>query len=203
METTEYTLDQLKGDPTIVVTNKAFNNGIMNSEDQAIRNGFMQLGAPGDFILAYDPTHGFFLDLFEVGLNKSGFTTANSMAALGLDTILHDNSPGVFINAGHSAGGESLYQQMLNADDGVFSNSIVLFYGTPQNTDDLENAAYNSGANFGGHSINPGDPVAILAGGNFTNIDEFMDGVVNLPDLFGQDSPHSDYYCTNSIACPL
>ncbi|MBL0318642.1 MAG: hemagglutinin repeat-containing protein [Alphaproteobacteria bacterium] len=207
VETHEYTLEEIKNDPSITESNKVFNNGMLNPLDQALRNGFMQLGAPGDFILAYDPTHGLLPDLLEVGINKFAWTIPNSMDALALDHIILDNNPDAdpssVVFASHSAGGESLYNQLMQAEFGTFSGSTVLFYGTPQNTADLENAATLSGANFGGHQINPGDPIAVIAGGNFTNVDNFVDGLKNVPFLFFSSySPHSNYYCTNALVCP-
>jgi hypothetical protein len=179
--------------------NSVFLNGIMNSEKEAMRNGFMQLGTD-KFIISYDPTHGLIPDLLEVGWNKFFGESAPAMNVqqdLEFNKVLLANgiNPANIKFAAHSAGGARLYLELVHADDNSFGGAKTQFSGTPINTNNLEQESDDAGAKFIVHQINDGDGVGNALGGNSTTVGDKVYNFISLPVLFTSASPHSNYRC--------
>jgi hypothetical protein len=73
--------------------------------------------------------------------------------------------------------------------------------GAPVNTDDFIKAIEHTEASIGnhsegGHNINPGDPVALVLGGNAEDSTQWWNAVKEIPSLFdSENSTHSNYFC--------
>jgi preprotein translocase subunit YajC len=196
-------------------------NGIVNSEDEAIKNGLMQMGALQSNILNvnYDPTHGFLSDVIEVGWNKLLGTTIlksgnlyelNDYGQTIADAAKSYNITGLRM-VGHSGGGERLVDGVLNGvKAGEFTDTElrVQFYGTPVSTKDIIDAGIFSGVSGAKniqHQINKGDFVAENLGGNSSNVLDKNLGlfgpalITNGYKLFLDSSPHSNYFCEGSF----
>lgn len=197
-----------------------FVNGILNTMEDAIRNGNMQTGAD-TLIVAFNPSHGFLGDLLESGLDKT----------LGAHGIAHSGNAGQVIDllkaaqdqnitlsgAAHSQGGLLLTTALNWIDEGYLkrdcSNGEFKFQinGAPVDTADFVAAVRDSGGEFSRdengniipHNINPGDPVPlvpILGGGNAENVQEIFDALLNVLNLLNPEiSPHSNYRCEGDI----
>ncbi|MDT4802010.1 Hemagglutinin repeat protein [compost metagenome] len=90
---------------------KIFTNGIMNSMMEALANGLMQSGSGnggGNFVLAYNPTHGLVGDLIESAFDKSLQGAVRSGTARNLNGLFQqgiDAGPETLHIYGHSQGG--------------------------------------------------------------------------------------------------
>jgi hypothetical protein len=118
--------------------------------------------------------------------------------------------------AAHSNGGDRLYLGVLggaNSKDFEYidfqgnkqSKLQVQFYGTPTNTNNIQNAAKNAGlinSNQIQNIINPNDYVGEGLGRNRGGALSSLAPIIylyNAPKLFTKDSPHSNYYCQGSF----
>jgi hypothetical protein len=104
---------------------------------------------------------------------------------------------------GHSGGGLQNYLTILNSNPDQFKDESgrsvlnVTFNGAPANTELLQYFTEKSGANFIGHNINANDPVANVLGFNNGGVGVVGGAAhtIHLFNLFGLDSPHSNYTC--------
>ena len=205
-------------------TYQNFVNGMLNSEGDAIKNGIDQTGAT-TVTISYNPTHGFFGDLLESGVDK--FTPIHTGIAQQTGDFIYDvthargqdgsnfaaHSQGnLLIQSGiedrlDDGGGFDVPEYFL--DVGAMSqeekdeSGIPSFasFGSPVNTEDMKETIVQ-GANFiySGAYTHENDFVGETLGGN-RGQNEQMDlpgrvqGLVNIPTLFAEDSPHSTYLC--------
>jgi len=198
-----------------------FTNGIQNDIDQAILKGAMQTGAV-EFVLAYNPEHGFLGDAVESGWDKylgGAVASGNARQLRGFYKrgIKYNIS---FNIAAHSQGGIMNYRAMYGLDfsnDGAISTGTVLFSGTPVNSatfyrtatksgffvsDDWENSNVLFQSNspdgltsfLGYQMVDPVSDMPILMGGNGS----FKESLLSLPYVIldlDKDSTHSNYLC--------
>ena len=197
----------------------AFVNGIMNSLEDAARNGAMQTGADS-LLVAYNPTHGFLADMIESGWDKTigqalpDAGSGNSWRIAAMFQQWADDKR-VMNTAAHSQGGLLVYTALRMLDQGTLAavtrnddkgnpteqNYQFQINGAPVNTDDFIKAIEHADASIGdhlegGHNINPSDPVALVLGRNAGNWPEFLESVLQVANLFKSEvSPHSNYFC--------
>ena len=198
-----------------------FTNGIQNDLDTAILKGAMQTGAV-EFVLAYNPEHGFLGDVVETGWDKylgGVVVSGNTRQLRGFFErgIKYNIS---FNIAAHSQGGIMNYRAMYGLD---FSNKkeietgSLLFSGAPVNSDNFYNMAIASGFKvdfdltksnvlfqvnrpegetsfFGYQRVDPVSDMPILMGGNGSFVESLLSTPYVLPPL-NKNSPHSNYLC--------
>ena len=191
---------------------------MLNNLDEAIKNGAMQTGAV-EFIVAYNPEHGFLGDLGESvwdmylgGVVSSG--NARQLRGFFKRGIKYNIS---FNIAAHSQGGLLAYRAMEGLDFSggeIIDTGTVLFSGVPVDSDDFYSLAKESGfrvdfdlANsnilfqvnrpggetsyLGYQLVDPVSDMPIFMGGNGS----FWESLLSLPKLFDDNSPHSNYLC--------
>lgn len=203
-----------------------FTNGIQNSMDEATRNSAMQTGAM-EFVLAYNPEHGLLgdgletaWDMYAGGLISSG--NARQLRGF-LQAGIKENQR---INpAGHSQGGLITYRAMdgLDFTNGgqITETGTVLLSGAPVKAEKFYDVAEKSGfvVSKGDTDLNEHrvlfqvnrlenkstvDSVADMPflGNNYDRNapGALRDSILSLPELIGDNSPHSDYLC-QGITC--
>jgi len=198
-----------------------FINGMSNDLNAAIQKGAIQTGAV-EFILAYNPEHGFMGDVMETGWDKFlGGVVASGNARQLRGFFNRGIKYNISFNiAAHSQGGMLTYRAMDGLDfsgDGFINTGTVLFSGAPVDSNDYYKMAkeakflvsknlVDSNVVFqvnrpGGETSFIGlplvDPVAdmpYLLGGNGS----FAESLFSIPYLippFNENSPHSNYLC--------
>lgn len=206
-----------------------FTNGIQNSVEEAIFNGAMQTGAH-EFVLAYNPEHGFLGDgietLWDMGLG-GWVPSGNARDLHGF--YKKGIAAGHTINiAAHSQGGLLTYRAIDGLDftkEGKIESGTLLLSGAPVNAMHFHYATAASGfkysdietgenrvvfqqnenareTSFFGYPLT--DTVPTLLGWNH---DPETDGsvagsILSVPYLFGSASPHSNYLCQGVTCAP-
>jgi hypothetical protein len=169
-----------------------FVNGQSNDLNKAIRLGSNQLGA-SSFVLFYNPTHGDLADTFESLVGK---LTGTSQVGREFGNFLSATS-GVNVNlVVHSQGGitANIGMNQVLSQGGSLPNLTIYYNGAAVNATTSQALVSNVGATFNGFSINRGDPVPLLAGGNAQNIGQVLLAIVMLPStITGLGSPHTNY----------
>ncbi len=227
----EITQAQLAQNPTLASRmNSFFVNGIMNNKDEATRNAIQQLGGFGSLnqlTLMYDPSAkdnlgplGIISDLLEVNINYLGngvFVTGNS--AKNSDFINQysqaRNEIGISDNvlfAGHSAGGASLYNNMISGSFNNIQNQsgnsavTIILNGAPVNNQQSAYISNQKEVNYDMNNVNSGDFVGNGLGNN-NGIGQFIWSNLRSPALFDYraieaifgSSPHSNYGWVNRL----
>ena len=199
----------------------AFVNGIMNSLEDAARNGAMQTGTDS-LLVAYNPTHGFLADMIESGWDKTigrALPDAGSGNSRQVAVMFQQwaDDERLMNTAAHSQGGLLVYTALRMLDQGALAPVIMqndkgekvkteyMFQinGAPVDTIDFIHSIAHVDADTGnhtggGHNINSGDPVPLLLGGNAENNEQFLEAVRQVSNVFGlgnSSSPHSNYFC--------
>ena len=198
----------------------AFVNGIQNSLEEAARNGAMQTGTDR-LLVAYNPEHGFLADIIETGWDKTLgaiFPSGNSRQVGEMWRYFSENNIPMK-GAGHSQGGLLTMRGLqwlgkgtikVEKDDYNRPNYMFQINGSPVKTDDFAKTVYsaigyrdkdvfNPDPATGDHNINPGDFVPLVLGRNAKNMKESLDAMFNVLKLFGENSPHSNYFCTGDF----
>ena len=200
-----------------------FTNGMQNDLDQAIQKGAMQTGAV-EFILAYNPEHGFFGDVLEGGWDMYlGGVAASGNARRLRGFFLEGIDDEISFNiAAHSQGGILTYRAMYGLDfsgDASIDTGTVLFSGAPIGSLDFYAVARKAGFKVSDKLY---DTNVIFQSNrpegqtSFFNV-QMVDSVSEMPMLggngsFGESllslpyvilpldkaSPHSNYLCQRS-----
>lgn len=82
----------------------------------------------------------------------------------------------------------------MNGDSLIY----IQLNGAPVYSSDAQNAANNSGAVYLGNTVNDWDFVGNGLGANNGWV-QFLGSAMLMHKLFGDDSPHSSYYCQGSL----
>ncbi len=172
-----------------------FMNGIMNSPEDAIRNGLMQTNQ-SEFVIAYDPNHGLVPDLLEVGYNKfvgNDIQTVNMAQDNHFISAISQQNVGI-IDASHSAGAVRLFLA-TQSNPSAFTNDLLQFSGSPVNRQDILSVNSNV-ISTPVIKNNPGDFVGKIIGGNAESTGEAISSIIRAPLLFTPLSTHSNYICS-------
>jgi len=179
----------------------------------------MQTGAV-EFVLAYNPEHGFLGDVLEVGVDLlpgNLIMSGNARNLRGFFQAGIDEKVSFNI-AAHSQGGLFTYRAMRGLDfsaDGKITTGSLLLSGAPVDSDDFYIMAKKGGfkvdkditksnvlfqvnrpegvtSYFGIQMVDPVSDMPFVMGGNGT----FKESFLSLRYVFSdKDNPHSDYLC--------
>lgn len=174
-----------------------FENGQSNALEKAIKLGAEQTGA-GQFVLHHNPTHGGFLDTMESAAGKLFGGTSQGAELANLLAATSDMQ--VSLTA-HSQGGLTtniaIASYTENFGAGGLPNLSVHYNGAAVTEADSRQLVATAGATFSGpFSMNPHDPIPVLAGGNIQSLPQLVDAVFRLPQaILGEKygSTHTHY----------
>ncbi len=198
----------------------AFVNGIQNTLKEAARNGSMQTITNRLFV-AYNPEHGFLADMIESGWDTTlgrVFPSGNARQIAEMWEYFAVNERPMK-GAAHSQGGLLTMRALQWLKKGTIkiekdkigdTNYKFQINGSPVKTEEFAKAVYsvigygdrevfNPDPDTGDHNINPEDFVPLILGRNARNMKESLDAMLNVLTLFGENSPHSNYFCTGDF----
>jgi len=208
-------------------TYQNFTNGMLNDEALAIKNAIDQT-ASKIVTINYNPTHGFFGDALESGVDKAGLGTTGIAKQTG--TFINDvttarakegsnfaahsqgnllTKSGIEYQKEHGGFMDRSYfiNDEYNINDKRRERAIPTFagYGSPVNTKDMDDVIGVHGINYNykGMYTKNNDAVGEFLGNNKGDNQlnpqrSIFQTGENLIKLFGDESPHSTYDCRSN-----